>query len=151
MRYRSESAPGAGPEPVTRCALWVGPTFRAQKMELSPNRDKDKELLERRIAEQADQIKKLAEVAAKYKLLLRENNMLKSSQKPGSMKDLTEEVQKLLGELQKKDETIRTLQLDAKSVIDGLKLKHQTEIDALMKQRDKIGNCNPASLVSVCR
>lgn len=115
---------------------------------LSPNRDKDRELLERRIAEQAEQIKKLAEVAAKYKLLQRENNMLKSSQKPGSMKDLTDEVQKLLGELHKKDETIKSLQIDAKSVIDGLKAKHQTEIEALMKQRDKTGNCNPASLVS---
>ena len=63
----------------------------------SGNRDREKEELERKIAEQAEQIRKLADVASKYKMLQRENNMLISSQKPGSMKDLTEEIQKLLG------------------------------------------------------
>ena len=114
------------------------------------NRDRDKEELERKIAEQAEQIRKLADVASKYKMLQRENNMLVSSQKPGSLKDLTEEVQKLLGELLKKDEQIKNISREAKSAIDILKAKHQTEIEGLMKQRDnRAGNCNPASLVQL--
>ncbi len=87
------------------------------------NRDREvREDLEKKVAEQADQIKKLAEVASKYKMLVRENNMLKSSQKPGS---LTEEVQKLLAELLKKDEQIKSVKNEAKSAIDSLKAKHQ--------------------------
>ena len=132
----------------------------------SASRDRDvREELEKKVAEQADQIKKLAEVASKYKMLVRENNMLKSSQKPGS---LTEEVQKLLAELLKKDEQIKSVKSEAKSAIDSLKAKHQVvwpclpsstkicipagvqeQMDALMKQKDgKLGNCNPASMVS---
>ncbi len=121
--------------------------------------------LEKKVAEQADQIRKLAEVASKYKMLVRENNMLKSSQKPGS---LTEEVQKLLAELLKKDEQIKSVKSEAKSAIDSLKAKHQVlfclanlpkrislprseqeQMDSLIKQKEgKMGNCNPASLVS---
>ena len=98
-----------------------------QKMDfLSPsgaNRDRDaREELEKKVAEQADQIKKLAEVASKYKMLVRENNMLKSSQKPNA---LTDEVQKLLGELLKKEDQIKSVKIEAKSAIDTLKAKHQ--------------------------
>jgi hypothetical protein len=87
------------------------------------SRDRDlREELEKKVADQAEQIRKLADVASKYKMLVRENNMLKSSQKPGS---LAEEVQKLLAELLKKDEQIKSVKSEAKSAIDSLKAKHQ--------------------------
>jgi hypothetical protein len=89
----------------------------------SASRDREaREELEKKVAEQADQIKKLAEVASKYKMLVRENNMLKSSQKPNA---LTEEVQKLLGELLRKEDQIKSVKNEAKSAIDTLKAKHQ--------------------------
>lgn len=89
-----------------------------------------------KVAEQGEQIKKLAEALhntqSKFKHLQQENVALKASGKTVGQADAT-----LIGELAKKDELLSRMQREAKKIIDTLKSKHKEEGDTLRARYEK--------------
>jgi len=97
-----------------------------------------------KVAEQGEQIKKLAEALhntqSKFKHLQQENVALKASGKTVGQADAT-----LLAELAKKDELLSRMQREAKKIIDTLKAKHKEEGDALRaRHQQEPCTLNPA-------
>mmetsp|Transcript_45805 Transcript_45805/g.143697 ORF Transcript_45805/g.143697 Transcript_45805/m.143697 type:complete len:1146 (-) Transcript_45805:21-3458(-) len=106
---------------------------------LSPmsNGVRTREDLEKKVQEQAEQIKKLAEslhnqqlkfqqLQQKYQQLHNENAVLKASGKTGG-----DDQGGIMSELSKKDAMLDRMKREAKQVIDALKKKHAEEIEAL--------------------